>query len=279
MSTNTNIHAKDCIHYNFGASHDNRRTNSIFIYAETGVVFQGLVQSLERTFSDIKIDLSNYLPDIQDQDLSVGLVLLHIDLVDDLSECIERCRISFPNASITLMINGDGAGSHGLSRLFGDKRIQGLLPFTLKLDIWLAAIWLLLNGGEYYPYGVMQSLEQIAKENPMRGRQPATTNGFAGRITESKPIDTLTLRERQILEFIAEGLQNKTIADRLNLSGHTVKVHVHNLIRKLKVHNRTQAAAIYRNYLEQSSLQSSAGWNTQRAINRFSEMTESLANA
>ncbi|WP_182549819.1 LuxR C-terminal-related transcriptional regulator [Phyllobacterium myrsinacearum] len=40
------------------------------------------------------------------------------------------------------------------------------------------------------------------------------------------------------------------LADRLILSDHTVKVHVHNLIRKLKVHNRTQAAAIYRNYLE-----------------------------
>ncbi|MGH9899220.1 MAG: response regulator transcription factor, partial [Pyrinomonadaceae bacterium] len=204
---------------------------------------------------------------------------LHVDIVDDLSECIERCGICFPNASITLMINGDGACSHVLSKLFGDKRIQGLLPFTLKLDIWLAAIWLLLNGGEYYPYGIMQSLEQIARDNHVRSRHTAITNGISGRIAESKPVDTLTLRERQILEFLSEGLQNKTIADRLNLSGHTVKVHVHNLIRKLKVHNRTQAAAIYRNHLEQSSLQSAVSWNTQRAVSRTREMMESITNA
>ncbi|NGP18396.1 response regulator transcription factor [Devosia chinhatensis] len=56
----------------------------------------------------------------------------------------------------------------------------------------------------------------------------------------------LTPRERQVLELLSEGYQNKLIADRMALSEHTVKVHVHNLITKLRVTNRTQAAAALR---------------------------------
>jgi DNA-binding NarL/FixJ family response regulator len=47
---------------------------------------------------------------------------------------------------------------------------------------------------------------------------------------------------------MSDGLQNKIIAVKMELSEHTVKVHVHNIIRKLKVHNRTQAAAVFRSF-------------------------------
>jgi len=56
-------------------------------------------------------------------------------------------------------------------------------------------------------------------------------------------LDALTAREREILILVSEGYQNKLIADRMALSEHTVKAHVHNLIAKLRVTNRTQAAA------------------------------------
>jgi DNA-binding NarL/FixJ family response regulator len=58
----------------------------------------------------------------------------------------------------------------------------------------------------------------------------------------------LSTREGQVLELMSEGLQNKLIAAKMELSEHTVKVHVHNIIRKLKVHNRTQAAAVFRSF-------------------------------
>jgi DNA-binding NarL/FixJ family response regulator len=40
-------------------------------------------------------------------------------------------------------------------------------------------------------------------------------------------------------------LQNKVIAAALKLSENTVKIHLHNIIRKLGAHNRTEAAAMY----------------------------------
>jgi DNA-binding NarL/FixJ family response regulator len=52
----------------------------------------------------------------------------------------------------------------------------------------------------------------------------------------------LTVREIEILELIGSGLRNKQIAERLCLSTHTVKNHVHNLLEKLCVGNRWEAA-------------------------------------
>ena len=50
-------------------------------------------------------------------------------------------------------------------------------------------------------------------------------------------------REHQVLELLAEGLQNKEIAVRLVLSTETIKVHVTSLMTKLDVHNRAGAVA------------------------------------
>uniref|UniRef100_UPI000ADF3935 response regulator transcription factor n=1 Tax=Aestuariivita boseongensis TaxID=1470562 RepID=UPI000ADF3935 len=55
-------------------------------------------------------------------------------------------------------------------------------------------------------------------------------------------IDDLTRREAQVLRLVAKGKQNKIIAEELNLSEHTVKLHIHHVIAKLGVHNRTEAA-------------------------------------
>jgi DNA-binding NarL/FixJ family response regulator len=54
----------------------------------------------------------------------------------------------------------------------------------------------------------------------------------------------LTAREKEILKFISDGLCNKDIAEKLFLSLHTVKNHVRNIIQKLSVEDRTQAAVL-----------------------------------
>jgi len=58
------------------------------------------------------------------------------------------------------------------------------------------------------------------------------------------PADALTLREQQVLALIREGLGNKEIADQLRISLATVKNHVHNVLEKLHVTRRAQAARI-----------------------------------
>jgi len=57
----------------------------------------------------------------------------------------------------------------------------------------------------------------------------------------SELVESLSERELEVLQLIAEGLTNPEIASRLFLSPHTVKTHARNIYGKLGVHNRTQA--------------------------------------
>ena len=55
-------------------------------------------------------------------------------------------------------------------------------------------------------------------------------------------LDKLTPREREIIECLARGESNKTIARTLDLAESTVKIHVQNVLKKLKLTSRVQAA-------------------------------------
>lgn len=55
------------------------------------------------------------------------------------------------------------------------------------------------------------------------------------------PPQTLTPREREVLQLLAEGLPNKVIALRLGITEHTVKFHVNALLGKLNAQSRTDA--------------------------------------
>ena len=69
---------------------------------------------------------------------------------------------------------------------------------------------------------------------PPRRRDPAT----------GVPFEPLTPREREVLELVAEGLPNKTIAARLAISDQTAKFHVASICAKLGAANRTEAVRI-----------------------------------
>ncbi len=58
------------------------------------------------------------------------------------------------------------------------------------------------------------------------------------------PIDVLSGREMEVLRHIAEGCTNQEIAERLILSPTTIKTHVQNILQKLEVSDRTQAAVL-----------------------------------
>ena len=62
---------------------------------------------------------------------------------------------------------------------------------------------------------------------------------------------SLTSREREIVLALAEGLSNKDVGRRLNISEGTVKVHLHNIYSKLGVKNRTALVAIAHAYREE----------------------------
>jgi len=71
-------------------------------------------------------------------------------------------------------------------------------------------------------------------------------HGESGNDTENQQLGSdvmpLTIREQEILALIAGGMTNKMIARELDICDGTVKVHVKNLMRKLNVRSRLEAA-------------------------------------
>lgn len=108
----------------------------------------------------------------------------------------------------------------------------GFLPLHVQMDVWLSVLNLLIRGKLYFPQ------EFVARLSTQPGEDA---------VLEAPPAE-LTDREWQVLGLVAEGLQNKNIASTLNLSEHTIKLHIHNTLKKLGMTNRTCAAAWYTSF-------------------------------
>lgn len=76
----------------------------------------------------------------------------------------------------------------------------------------------------------------------VHGGQTYLPAGVAAALAAQMPRPDLSAREIQVLELIVRGLANKQIAYSLNIAEHTVKNHVKNILSKLGVQDRTQAA-------------------------------------
>jgi DNA-binding CsgD family transcriptional regulator len=84
--------------------------------------------------------------------------------------------------------------------------------------------------------------------------QPIAEEGRLSRMLErlaapsadsrTRPAPPLTRRETEILRHLAAGLQNKEIAQKLDLSVATVRNHVHNVLEKLGVHSKLEAVSL-----------------------------------
>ncbi len=77
---------------------------------------------------------------------------------------------------------------------------------------------------------------------------PALAGGILFELTANKqeddPLTTLTDRERDILNLVAEGLTNREIGDRLHLAEKTIKHYMTNVLQKLHVRSRVEAALL-----------------------------------
>ena len=95
-------------------------------------------------------------------------------------------------------------------------------------------------GESYVPPMLAASLLLEMREAQSQNQQP------------SSPLDELTPREREILEGLAAGLSNKEIGEKLFLSEKTVKHYMTNILQKLQVRNRVEAALLAQKEMKKS---------------------------
>ena len=92
---------------------------------------------------------------------------------------------------------------------------------------------------------LVQSLRQVARDRRLLALPTVDQAALREQstITENA-LAVLTDRERQIMRLVSEGLSNKEIGRRLNITDGTIKVHLHHIFQKLEISNRTVLAAI-----------------------------------
>lgn len=221
---------------------------AIIVAASAGTISERLLHALRREFPwTIVQQVANVEAACTSFPAPVSLILLDAPLLraaEDASQVMSRLH---PQAMVAVIELDDHKPVCSLPEILGSKLVRGILPMNLGLDAWLSVIRLMLCGGEYYPPRMFRSF--IDRVGEGRSLQPS----FGGRASQrgrDADLADLTAREIQILEMVARGMQNKTIAAEFRLSEHTVKIHLHNIISKLGAHNRTEAAARFRNYQE-----------------------------
>ncbi len=101
---------------------------------------------------------------------------------------------------------------------------RGLLPRDIEVERLLAAVRAVVEGLLVIDPGLAGPLPSPEGDEP------------------PPPVEPLTPREIEVLQHLVEGISNRAIAQRLEISEHTVKFHVNAIFGKLGVQSRTEAA-------------------------------------
>jgi two-component system, NarL family, response regulator YdfI len=97
---------------------------------------------------------------------------------------------------------------------------------------------------EAAPEAILQAVRAVAVGLVVLDPQAAPALTATPRLTVEAPSEPLTAREVEVLALMAQGLPNKTIAQRLVISEHTVKFHVGAILAKLGAASRTEAVTL-----------------------------------
>lgn len=126
-----------------------------------------------------------------------------------------------------VVATGDNEDASFILDLLG-KGLRGYIPSSSALEVAIGALRLVHAGGVFVPASCLLSLPRQLPASEVK--QPGS--------------DMFTAKQRLVIESIRKGKPNKTIAYELNMCESTVKVHVRNIMKKMKARNRTQVACI-----------------------------------
>ncbi|HEX6208403.1 MAG TPA: response regulator transcription factor, partial [Actinomycetota bacterium] len=168
----------------------------------------------------------------------------------DEREALRMCAQRSPDVVLTEVALDAGSGLNLARRLGGDTRVV-VLTRRPEGDVLLDSVDAGAVGCLGHDLSVERLLQHL-RDVVDRGRfavNPDSLHETLRRATATAAGDALgvgrlTPREREVLSLVARGLDNARIANALYLSPHTVRTHVGNILRKLEVHSRAEAARV-----------------------------------
>lgn len=207
----------------------------VLICDDHPIVAAALGMTLETAFDaqvHIALNCAQALEQIRQIDrLDLLMLDLHIP-GEEARGNLAAARAACPDTPIVVFSGSDDA--HNL-RLALEMDVAGFLPKSSPPEVVEAALRLVLAGGRYLPDAVR--LLALAEPAPVR---VVPTNGAGAAPT------TLTVRQRHVLQLLAQGSPNKQIARELGISPATVKAHVAQVLAALGAGNRTEAVMVAR---------------------------------
>ncbi|MDE4305376.1 response regulator transcription factor [Phaeobacter gallaeciensis] len=166
-----------------------------------------------------------------------SLALVEQEVIEeDIEKGLEAVKLLAPRR-VVLAYHDDDVAAEFYRHVRGRQELGrfGFLPMNLQLDCWLSMLRLLILDQGCVPNAL------LAKVRPQASSRVSEQVTGGCRCADAN----LTPRENEILRLVARGKQNKLIAADLAVSEHTVKLHMHNIMKKLGVRNRTEAAGLY----------------------------------
>ncbi len=196
----------------------------ILIADDHALFRDGLAMRLEQINPDIILHQAPTFSQaikILDKEHNIDMVIVDLDMPDmRWEDGIEEIKKKAPNSSIVVISASEDI--RNIRKILATG-IKGYIPKRSEPKIMHNALKLILDGGTYIPPALIENSAEHG------------ANGYKG---NGK---TLTNRQSQVLDLIAQGKSNKQIAYEMGVSEATVKLHINALLRSLKVNNRTQA--------------------------------------
>lgn len=207
--------------------------DSIVVIELRNIVMECVASCLQARWPSGRIaafaSVIDWMASISDDDDGDVLIMLGIGgrrASDDLvMNAVAQLREAAPGCRIVLM--GDEEDAPQILEAL-DLGACGYVPTSVSLSVAVEAMKLVAVGGTYIPASSLTSSRKLICEGAHVN--PLVT---AGRFTA---------RQAAVVDALRQGKANKIIAYELNMRESTVKVHVRNIMRKLKAKNRTEVA-------------------------------------
>ena len=194
---------------------------SVFVVAPTPIAQAGLHAMLSS--AEIQVVGTATSPDALSEDILNADVIV---MADELQlEEIGRSLTNMQGVALIVLTNNDQRILPQLRAL--ELRGWGVVPSHASAAQLQAAVVAAAQGLVTLPVLSAQLLD--------------SKQSIAEAITLDASSESLTPREREVLELVGQGLPNKLIARRLSISEHTVKFHVSSISAKLGASSRTDA--------------------------------------
>jgi Response regulator containing a CheY-like receiver domain and an HTH DNA-binding domain len=144
---------------------------------------------------------------------------------DDPSMADDMARLQEEFGSTPIVVLSDSDDLPQVVKML-EYGARGFIPSSVGVAVCIEALSLAMAGGIFVPASTVQAMRHLVTQAP-----------------ESRPLSGMfTPRQEAVVEALRRGKANKIIAYELNLRESTVKVHIRNIMKKLKATNRTEVA-------------------------------------